>query len=218
MPRKNNPKKTIESILSISAKLFLENGYDKTSIQDIINELGMSKGVIYYHFKSKEEILDAIINQTFQESTQRLSELVRSTQAANAREKLSIVLEKSLDSQQQYSFEDVLEPHVKNPQFIIASIQSTLEKSAPILEKVIREGMKDGSIMTDHPKECAETFLILITVWCNPIFSRRNREETIKQLKFLQHTIRLLGMDIMSDRLIHKLAGLYEQEGVIDGE
>ncbi|WP_071459192.1 TetR/AcrR family transcriptional regulator [Bacillus massilinigeriensis] len=218
MSRKNDSKKTMESILSISAKLFLQKGYDKTSIQDIINELGMSKGVIYYHFHSKEEILAAIMNRTFEESTQRLNEMVSSTSAANAREKLKIVLEQSLNSQKRYSFEDVLEPHVKNPQFIVASIQSTLVKSAPILEAVIREGVKDGSIQTDYPKECAEAFLILITVWCNPIFSKRNQEETIKQLKFLQQTVKLLGMDIMSDELIRKLVSTYEQDGEIDGD
>lgn len=44
MTRKNNPKQAIENIITISAKLFTEKGYDKTSMQDIADAVGMSKG------------------------------------------------------------------------------------------------------------------------------------------------------------------------------
>ena len=67
MARNKHPEKTIEQILSISYRLFLEKGYEQTTIQDIINELGMSKGAIYHHFKSKEEILHAIGDRGFNE-------------------------------------------------------------------------------------------------------------------------------------------------------
>lgn len=56
MARKNNPKQAIENIITISAKLFAEKGYDKTSMQDIADAVGMSKGGIFHHFNSKEEI------------------------------------------------------------------------------------------------------------------------------------------------------------------
>ena len=56
MSRNKYPEVTVEKILDVSQRLFYEKGYEKTSIQDIVNELGgLSKGAIYHHFKSKED-------------------------------------------------------------------------------------------------------------------------------------------------------------------
>ena len=60
MARNKHPEETVGQILDVASRLFLEKGYEHTSIQDIINNLGgLSKGAIYHHFKSKEEILIA---------------------------------------------------------------------------------------------------------------------------------------------------------------
>ena len=59
MARGKNPEETRRKILAVSKQLFLEKGYDNTSIQDIVNGLdGMTKGAIYQHFKSKFEIFE----------------------------------------------------------------------------------------------------------------------------------------------------------------
>jgi len=64
--RNKYPEVTVEKILEVSQRLFIEKGYDNTTIQDIVNELGgLTKGAIYHHFKSKEEIMDALINKMF---------------------------------------------------------------------------------------------------------------------------------------------------------
>ena len=64
--RNKYPEVTVEKILEVSQRLFLEKGYDNTTIQDIVNELGgLTKGAIYHHFKSKEEIIDALGEKLF---------------------------------------------------------------------------------------------------------------------------------------------------------
>lgn len=68
MARNKYPEVTVEKILEVSQRLFLTNGYDNTTIQDIVEELGgLTRGAIYHHFKSKEEIMDALINKMFLE-------------------------------------------------------------------------------------------------------------------------------------------------------
>ena len=55
MARNKYPEVTVEKILEVSQRLFMEKGYDNTTIQDIVNELGgLTKGDMYHHFKSKE--------------------------------------------------------------------------------------------------------------------------------------------------------------------
>ncbi len=53
-------RSTRERILDIALELFIENGFDKTSLREIADRLGFTKAAIYYHFASKEDILMAI--------------------------------------------------------------------------------------------------------------------------------------------------------------
>ena len=64
MARNKYPELTVEKILDVAQKLFLEQGYEQTTIQDIVNNLGgMTKGAVYHHFKSKEEIINALADK-----------------------------------------------------------------------------------------------------------------------------------------------------------
>lgn len=51
---------TRERIQEIALKLFTEKGYDKASLREIAEQLGVTKAALYYHFTSKEEILKAL--------------------------------------------------------------------------------------------------------------------------------------------------------------
>jgi AcrR family transcriptional regulator len=53
-------KSTRERILDVALDLFLEQGYDKTSLREIAQQLGFSKAALYYHFASKEDIFKAL--------------------------------------------------------------------------------------------------------------------------------------------------------------
>ena len=69
MARKKHPEETVQLILDVAFRLFMEKGYEHTSIQDIIDHLGgLSKGAIYHHFKSKEDILFAVTDRMVSES------------------------------------------------------------------------------------------------------------------------------------------------------
>lgn len=55
-------KPTREAIVKAADQLFYQRGYEHTSFSDIANALRISRGNFYYHFKSKDEILDAVIS------------------------------------------------------------------------------------------------------------------------------------------------------------
>lgn len=58
-----DPKIKMDEILDVAEPLFAANGYRKTTISDIAKEIGGARGLLYYYFKSKEEILEALINR-----------------------------------------------------------------------------------------------------------------------------------------------------------
>lgn len=206
MARNKHPEQTLEQILSVSAKLFTEKSYEKTSIQDIIDTLGMSKGAIYHHFKSKEEILEAVMDQQFSYAAEMLSHLIANTEAPNARLKLIQILEKLLSDPKAHTLDKVLSHQIKNPQFVLTGMKNGVEKDAPIIAQIMIQGQEDGSITTESPYECAEVFMLLINIWINPTLFRRNRAETISRLTFLQQMMRSLGADIITDQLLQKVA------------
>jgi len=76
LARNKYPEETVNLILETAMKLFAEKGYEHTSIQDIINNLGgLSKGAIYHHFRSKEDILDAVTTKMSEQSNKMLFEI-----------------------------------------------------------------------------------------------------------------------------------------------
>jgi AcrR family transcriptional regulator len=213
MARNKFPEQTVEHILSVSAKLFIEKGFDKTSIQDIIQELGLSKGAVYHHFKSKDEILGAVMRRHFDRAAQMLDELVAHTQAANAREKLVRILEHNIADPEAHAMDRILSAQIKNPQFVVAGIQVGVNKDAAIIAQIMMEGREDGSIHTDYPVECAEVFMMLVNIWANPILFERTLPETSRRLTFLQHMMKQLGVDIVSDALIQQIIDRHTEMG-----
>ena len=91
MARNKYPEITVEKILEAAQKLFLEKGYDETTIQDIVNELGgLTKGAIYHHFKSKKEIMDALSDKMFLENNP--FDTVRKRKDLNGLQKMKLAM------------------------------------------------------------------------------------------------------------------------------
>jgi AcrR family transcriptional regulator len=209
--RNKYPEKTKEQILSVSAKLFLEKGYDKTSIQDIIDALGMSKGAIYHHFKSKEEILDGVMELRSKSAIEIFNDSINNTKAGNAREKLITILESTVADEGVHTMDNVLRSQIKNPQLIVTSIKDSILSSAPKIAAIMLEGKEDGSITADYIDECAEIFMLLLNIWINPVIFDRRLSEIVSRLKTLQQIMKQLGADVVSDKLIQRVAEVYSK-------
>ena len=96
MARNKHPEETVNLILDVAFRLFMEKGYEHTSIQDIIDHLcGLSKGAIYHHFKSKEDILVAVSDRMTAESNQMLA-VIRDRSDLSGKEKLKTIFRESI--------------------------------------------------------------------------------------------------------------------------
>ena len=79
MARNKYPEETVRKILDTAERLFIEMGYDRTSLQEIIDETGLSKGAIYHHFASKEDIFYAVCDRIGQRNADRKSTRLNSS-------------------------------------------------------------------------------------------------------------------------------------------
>jgi AcrR family transcriptional regulator len=72
--RRNNETNRREELLRVSARLFREKGFDGTTIRDISGAAGMHSGSPFYHFKTKQDILVAVMEQGLAEGLRRIEE------------------------------------------------------------------------------------------------------------------------------------------------
>ena len=152
MARNKYPEVTVEKILDAAQRLFLEKGYENTTIQDIVGELGgLTKGAVYHHFKSKEEIMDAVNDRMF--FSNNPFEAVQGRDDLSGLEKLrQAVLIHNAD-EEQGEINRQATALMKNPQMLANMLVANREVLTPYYRKLIDEGIADGSITTRYPRE-----------------------------------------------------------------
>jgi TetR/AcrR family transcriptional regulator, cholesterol catabolism regulator len=94
MPREA-PADSRQEILRTAARLFQQRGYDATSMNDVSAALKLSKGGLYYHFQSKDEILFEIMNHAMEITEQRVLAPVRAI--ANPEERLRALIRRHME-------------------------------------------------------------------------------------------------------------------------
>jgi len=203
MSRTINPQKTISTILSVSEQLFLERGYEKTTTQEIVNETGLSKGTIFHHFKSKEDILAAVLNRHNGETASDMRKWLSEMGCLSAKDKIVSLFNRFYDEAESKPLSK-LALISQSPRLILEDLRVWAKKISPIIAELIEEGNQDGSVKTDFPDECAQLFNLLFCIWCDPVTLECNAEGLHKRLQFIQHTMRLLGVDVASDEFIEK--------------
>ena len=166
MARNKHPEETIQLILDVAFRLFMEQGYEHTSIQDIIDHLGgLSKGAIYHHFKSKEDILIAVTDRMTAESNQMLAS-IRDRMDLCGKDKLKMIFKESIRRPVQNDIFTVAPDFHNNPKLLFGLLHETIEEVAPeYILPIIRQGISDGSIQTDYPEQLAELILLAANVW-----------------------------------------------------
>ena len=209
MARNKHPEETIQRILDIAFRLFMEKGYEHTSIQDIINNLGgLSKGAIYHHFKSKEDILFAVGNRMTSESNQMLADIQKRTDL-NGREKLKAIFKESLDRPVQEELFTVAPNLYNNPKLLLSFLRETIEEVAPgYILTIVRQGISDGSIETEYPEELAELIILVANVWTNPMIFNSNAEGTYRKFMVFGQMLKGLGVDIVDSEMAERVRAL----------
>lgn len=200
MARNKHPEITEQRILDTATKLFLEKGWEETTIQDIINELGdLTRGAFYHHYKSKDEIIDAVTTRMF--NKEDMFKAVKADKNLNGFEKLKKILHSSVINQEQLQFAKSLPSVFSSHIFVSKQLRDCVDSVAPKLKEVFDEGLKDGSITVQYPKQVAETFSILLTLWFNPILFPISKEEYIQKYDYLKYMLDNIGLPVLDDGL-----------------
>ncbi len=209
MARNKHPEETVNLILDVAFRQFMEKGYEHTSIQDIIDHLGgLSKGAIYHHFKLKEDILVAVTERMTQESNRMLAR-IRDRTGLSGRDKLKMIFKESISRPVQNDIFTVAPDFHNNPKLLFSLLHDTIEEAAPnYIEPIIEQGIADGSIKTDYPKQLAELILLAANVWMNPMIFGSTEEESCKKFLIFDQMLKGFGLDIVDGEMLERLQEL----------
>lgn len=209
MARNRHPEETVNLILDVAFRLFMEKGYEHTSIQDIINQLGgLSKGAIYHHFKSKEDILIAVTDRMTDASNQMLA-VIRDRKDLNGKEKLKTIFKESICRPVQNDIFTVAPGFWNNPRLLFSLLQDTIQNTAPdYILPIIRQGIADGSIRTDYPEQLSELILLAANVWLNPMIFNSTTEESCRKFMVFDQMLKGFGLDLLDQEMLDRLQEL----------
>lgn len=182
-------------ILDAAERLFGTKGFDQTSTNDILDEIGIARGTLYYHFKSKEEILDAVIERMTGRLIEKAKVIVAKKEIP-VLQRLTVMI-CALNVNDAGLGRELLE-QMHKPQN--ALMHRKMEKSLsaginPLLTGLIKEGIEQGICRTEYPEEAVEmTFLYASTVF-DDLMEYTGEEKTRKITAFIYNLERLLDME-----------------------
>lgn len=198
MARNKFPEETERRILEVSRRLFTEKGYEHTTIQDIVDALGMSKGAIYHHFKSKEDIYDRICDSYY--GKQSWMRQPNTLPGENALEKARYLFRFMLSDPEKLQL-DRLIPNTEHldPRLLEMTLRSTIADAAPLLTTLIEAGNADGSLHIDQPRQVSESFMVLMNLWVGNCTT--DKEDFLAKLRFMRRFSDQMGLPVIDDEL-----------------
>lgn len=199
MARNKYPEETRRRILQVSRRLFLEKGYEHTTVQDIVDALGdLTKGAVYHHFASKEDIFSALGDELFSEDNP--FEQVRRGPGTGL-EKMRRVIELSGQNAQRTELTRQALPLLENPRVLAQTIESDEQVLAPLWRSLLEEGNRDGSLHTEYADELAEVLPLLTNVWM-ALHMDEGGEAVMRRVRFLARMLEGMGVPLFDEHLM----------------
>ncbi len=150
--------------LDVAQRLFYQKGYDQTSVQDIIQTMGVAKGLFYHYFRSKADLLDALIERMAEQAVASLQPMVNDP-TLDAQTKLH----RFFDSTQNWKLAnkafmlELTRVLYRDENILMRTkiARAGVERIAPLLADILRQGVAEGVYDVEHPEESAPILLEL---------------------------------------------------------
>lgn len=151
--KKLNKEVRIRSILDAARREFMDKGYDRASMESIAASAGLSKGGVYHHFGSKDEILEAINNDYMEPIVQAMQEaLERPSSAECLRYYIETYLKYWMEHQSDIQIFLLYMTRAMNNPDMWAGIQEYYAQEVAFFEGVYSSGAERGELVPHDPK------------------------------------------------------------------
>lgn len=151
-------EKRKQELLNIAYQLFIQKGYEETSIDEIIAQAHIAKGTYYYHFPSKEATLEAVIDMMINNEVRQAQAILSAP--IPVPQKLIGVITSLRPQQDENNIADALN---KRENIVMHEKVSRriIDEAVPLLAQVVSEGISQGVFACDHIEERIRMILIM---------------------------------------------------------
>jgi AcrR family transcriptional regulator len=165
-------------IIDAASELFLTKGFDETSVSDIVNKVGVAQGLYYYYFKSKEEILDQVVERI---TEQYLNEFYRisNENTLNSIQKLQGIFQNMLFPQPQDLKYYYFIHEERNLKLHHRLSQKSLDGMIALLLNIIEQGVGEKLFDVEYPRETLEILMNGFEPYFHDIFRHTYTPEQI---------------------------------------
>ena len=197
MRRPKEPEVRKNELLDAAQKLFVEKGYAKTTVTDILNVYGLSKGVFYYYFKSKEEVMDAIIQRMVDDMVVHARKIVENPDMTPPQKIFAILMGQGQSEGMMKDKENMTRQfhEVQNAEMHQKSLSLSIKNLAPVMAEILSEGNGAAAFSTDYPQETMALFLAAgQVIFDEGLFQRSSGENARYAAAFIEMMEKTLGV------------------------
>ena len=151
-------EKRKQELLQIAYRLFISRGYERTSVDEIIEEAGIAKGTYYYYFESKEAMLEEVIDMMIRAQEDRAAKILEGDIAV-PRKVMGILSCFRLSGEEQAIGEALNTP--ENTLMHEMTNRKIIDAITPIMSAAVEEGVTDGVFSCDHIPERVRIIMIV---------------------------------------------------------
>ena len=189
------------NILEVAKKLFLENGFIQTTMDDIAKMADYSKSTLYVYFKSKEEIMHALGDQMFLDNNP--FEAVKRRTDLNGLQKIREMLTLNQSDTERVNLYTQSVSILEDPHILAAAIDANQRVLTPLWFELLEEGRRDGSIQTEYSKELSE-LLPLLNFWLIPSVYPATAKELQHKFHFIVELLTKMGLPLYDEKMIEQ--------------
>ena len=171
-------------IMDAAMLLFMEKGYANTTTQDIVDKVNISRGLLYYHFKNKEDILYCLVER-YSEKLLRDIHVIVNDDDKTAIEKIRAFIDATIITTDNVSAEGTeLQKTVdleENRYMLDKLSHKLIEKLTIYFERIINQGISEKVFSVKYPSETAEFLMTAYVFVSNNIGIITSKKEPVKE-------------------------------------
>ncbi|MCL2620289.1 MAG: TetR/AcrR family transcriptional regulator [Defluviitaleaceae bacterium] len=210
MPKRENSEQTKQRIIETATQMFKERDWDwdNVKIEDVVAELGVTRGAFYHHFKSREELVMEVVGRIFTENDP--FKQACETSGLNGLEKLKVALKHSIAQSQDIYLQKSVKAAISDPVVFKGEVMHTLLEAHIHGVRLTEEGNRDGSLRVAYPKQATQAVVLLFNLWLNPVISNVPYEEYVQKVEFLRYLTNILGVPMIDDETVELILQLHK--------
>ena len=187
-----DPQTRRKEFIAAARELFVEKGFDQTSVSDITNRVGMSHGSFFYYFKSKKGVMEEVINDNLTSWKDFMLDLV-ANEEMNALKKMQIIFGMTIKSRKAKQNINEFFQKEGNAVMYREHRKKSREIVVPLITQIVEQGVDEGIFNIEFPMETVEYIGYVVENLGDSLKATQSEEEYYRKIRALEIFLARVG-------------------------